>query len=56
MEHAVTMRNVYKTVDDFQLESIDLEIEKGTISALDREEWGWKKYTCKNDYEFNETR
>lgn len=34
MNHAVTMSNVHKTVDDFQLKSIHLEIEKGTIAAL----------------------
>lgn len=34
MEHAVSMRNAYKTVDQFQLEPIQLEIEKGTITAL----------------------
>ena len=34
MDHAVTIRNVQKAVDDFQLEKIHLEIEKGTISAL----------------------
>ena len=34
MDHAVTLRNVYKAVEDFQLASIHLEIEKGTISAL----------------------
>lgn len=34
MDHAVTLQNVHKAVDDFQLESIHLKIEKGTISAL----------------------
>lgn len=34
MDHAVTMSNVHKVVDDFKLKSIHLEIEKGTISAL----------------------
>ena len=34
MEPAVTIRNVHKVVDNFQLKSIHLEIEKGTISAL----------------------
>ena len=34
MNHAVTIRNVHKVVDNFQLESIQLEIEKGTITAL----------------------
>ncbi|MBE1554247.1 ATP-binding cassette domain-containing protein [Sporosarcina limicola] len=34
MDYAVTMSNVHKKVDEFQLESIDLKIEKGTISAL----------------------
>ncbi|MCZ2258091.1 ABC transporter ATP-binding protein [Sporosarcina sp. G11-34] len=34
MNDAVTMSNVHKTVDDFQLKSINLEIERGTISAL----------------------
>lgn len=34
MEQAVAIRNVHKAVDNFQLKSIHLEIEKGTISAL----------------------
>ncbi len=34
MHYAVTMSNVQKVVDDFQLGSIDLAIEMGTISAL----------------------
>ncbi|MBO1910770.1 ATP-binding cassette domain-containing protein, partial [Microvirga sp. 3-52] len=34
MEHAVAIRDVHKTVDNFQLKSIHWEIEKGTISAL----------------------
>ncbi|CAM3260367.1 ABC transporter ATP-binding protein [Filibacter tadaridae] len=34
MNHAVTMSNVHKVIDNFQLESIHLEIEKGTIAAL----------------------
>lgn len=34
MSYAVTMSNVHKTVDDFQLKAINLELEKGTISAL----------------------
>jgi len=34
MDYAVTISNVQKTVDHFQLESIHMQIEKGTISAL----------------------
>ena len=34
MDHAVTIRNAHKIVENFQLESIHLEIEKGTITAL----------------------
>lgn len=34
MGYAVTLRNVHKAVEKFQLESIHLEIEKGTITAL----------------------
>lgn len=34
MNHAVTVRNVHKAVENFQLNSIHLEFEKGTISAL----------------------
>lgn len=34
MGYAVTIRDVHKVVDDFQLESLQLNIEKGTITAL----------------------
>ena len=34
MRHAVTIRNVHKVVENFQLESLQLDVEKGTITAL----------------------
>lgn len=34
MDYAITMENVHKRVDDFRLKSIQLEVEKGTITAL----------------------
>lgn len=34
MEYAIAIQNVQKSVGDFQLKSLDLEIEKGTITAL----------------------
>lgn len=34
MDHAVKIQDVHKAVGEFQLESLHLEIEKGTITAL----------------------